>query len=220
MTRTPSAAQTASTSFPSKKIAAARGPEPRQDRAVRTKAIVLKAAAELFAAHGFRETSVKDVAEAVEMTKGAVYFHYPNKEALAVAVVEEHYAQWPRLLEEVQAEQLPPLETAIAMLDRAALAFRDNVMVQAGARLQIERLQIDAELPTPYVDWTNLLHSLLIQAQEQGQLRPDADPAAAARALVAGFFGMQHISDVLHQRTDIEDRWPEVRDLFLRALRA
>lgn len=220
MTRNPSAAPTASTAFPNKRITAARGTEPRQDRAVRTKAVVLTAAAELFATRGFRETSVQDVADAVEMTKGAVYFHYPNKEALAVAVVEEHYAQWPSLLAEVQAEDLPPLETAIAMLDRAAIAFRDNVLVRGGARLQIERPHIDAELPTPYVDWTNLLHSLLTEARDQGQLRPDADPAAAARALVAGFFGMQHISDVLHHRADVEDRWSEVRDLYLRALRA
>jgi hypothetical protein len=34
--------------------------------------------------------------------------------------VEEHYACWPQILAEVGAEELPPLETAIAMLDRAA----------------------------------------------------------------------------------------------------
>ncbi|QEU91242.1 ScbR family autoregulator-binding transcription factor [Streptomyces kanamyceticus] len=216
---TADAAGTASVAFNARKITTARGPEPRQDRSARTKAVILDVASELFATRGFRHTSVKDIAEAVEMTKGAVYFHYPTKEALAVAVVEGHYAYWPRLLEDVQKRELPPLETALAMLDGAALAFRDNVVVRGGARLQIERPHIDAELPTPYVDWTELLRSLLSDAYDKGQLASDVDPGAAARSLVSAFFGVQHVSDVLHGRADITDRWAETRDLFLRALR-
>ena len=215
----PPATPGTSPTFATKKVTTVRGPEPRQDRAVHTRAVVLKAAARLFATRGFRHTSVKDVAEAVEMTKGAVYFHYPSKEALAVAVVEAHYAEWPKLLVKVQELGRPPLETALAMLDGAALAFRDSVIVQGGARLQIERPHIDAELPTPYVDWTNLLHTLLVQAQEQGQLADSVDPGAAARALVASFFGVQHVSDVLAGRADLEERWTETRTLFLAALR-
>lgn len=206
--------------FVQKKIVTRRGPEPKQDRSTRTRQLVLTAASELFAEHGFRHTSVKDVADRVEMTKGAVYFHYPTKEALAVAVVEEHYGRWPALLEQVVAEGYGPLDTVAEMLARAAMAFRDDVIVQAGARLQIERPQIDAQLPTPYVDWTELLESLLVSAQEGGELREGVRPAAAARSLVAAFFGTQHISDVLHGRTDVVDRWAEASDLLLAAIRA
>ncbi|MEU1309004.1 ScbR family autoregulator-binding transcription factor [Streptomyces cinnamoneus] len=206
--------------FSAKPIAVTRGPAPKQDRSIRTKALVLRAAAELFAAQGFRRTSVKDVADRVGMTKGAVYFHYPSKEVLAVAVVEHLYARWPVLLEEIRAEGLGPLETAEEMLSRAALAFRDDVIVQAGARLQIERPEIDAELPTPYVDWTQLLTELLTTAAADGLLRAGVVPEAAARSLVAGFFGMQHISDVLEHRADIAERWRELSDLLFLAVRA
>ncbi|MFE7189281.1 ScbR family autoregulator-binding transcription factor [Kitasatospora sp. NPDC057541] len=201
-------------------IVTRRGPDPKQDRAARTKLLVLTAAAELFAARGFRHTAVKDVAERVEMTKGAVYFHFPTKEALAVAVVEQHYARWPALLTEVTAEGHGPLETAARLLAGAATAFRDDIVVQAGARLQIERPQIDAELPTPYVDWTQLLATLLVRAEEAGELRAGVSPQAAARSLVAAFFGTQHISDVLHERTDVVERWSETAELLFRAIGA
>lgn len=206
-------------SFVQKKIVTRRGPEPKQDRSTRTRQSVLIAASELFALRGFRHTSVKDVADRVEMTKGAVYFHYPTKEALAVAVVEEHYGRWPALLEQVVAEGYGPLDTAEQMLRRAAAAFRDDVVVQAGARLQIERPQIDAELPTPYVDWTELLESLLVAAREAGELRDGVRPQAAARSLVSAFFGAQHISDVLHGRTDVVERWAESSELLFHAIR-
>ncbi|GGQ41292.1 ScbR family autoregulator-binding transcription factor [Streptomyces mutabilis] len=206
--------------FTPRRIPARRGSDPKQERSARTRLRVLNGAAELFTQYGFRQTSVKDVADRVEMTKGAVYFHYPTKEALAVAIVEEHYARWPKILEEVTAEQLGPLRTAARMLERAALAFQNDVLVQAGARLQIERPYIDAELPTPYVDWISLLESLLTSAQEAGELRPGVVPAKAAHSLVAAFFGSQHVSDVLSGRADVAARWQDLSELLFQALRS
>ncbi|MEV5144729.1 ScbR family autoregulator-binding transcription factor [Streptomyces sp. NPDC052727] len=197
-----------------------RGPHPQQERSIRTRAQILEAASEIFAARGYRGASVKDIAERVGMTKGAVYFHFPSKESLAIAVVEEHYTRWPATMEEIRAQGFTPLETVEEMLRRAAQSFRDDPVMQAGARLQSERAFIDAELPLPYVDWTHLLAVLLQEARETGQLRAGVDPAAAARSLVAAFFGMQHISDNLHQRADIMERWEELRELMFFALRA
>ncbi|MEV8545499.1 ScbR family autoregulator-binding transcription factor [Streptomyces sp. NPDC051572] len=193
---------------------------PGQERSTRTRLRVLMGAAELFTERGFRQTSVKDVADRVEMTKGAVYFHYPSKEALAVAIVEEHYARWPKLLGEVTDEGLGPVDTAVRMLERAAEAFRDDVIVQAGARLQIERPHIDAELPKPYVDWIALLESLLTSAREAGELRPGIAPDKAAHSLVSAFFGSQHVSDVLNRRADVVPRWQELSALLFHAIRA
>ena len=196
-----------------------RSPELRQDRAVRTRTQILTAAAALFSTAGFRGTSVLEVAKRAEVTKGAVYFHFPTKEILAVAVVEEHYARWPALLAELAADGLSPLDTAMAMLDRAAVSFRDDVVVRAGARLQIERTLIDISLPVPYVGWIDLVTELLEQAAAAGQLRPGTDPGAVARVLISGFFGLQHISETLHQRADIIERWQELRDLVLLSAR-
>ncbi len=192
----------------------------KQDRAIRTRAQTLHVAAQLFAERGFRATSMQHVAERLGMTKGAVYFHFPTKESLAVAIVEEHYGRWPMVVKEVQAEGLSPMRTAEEILNRAAVAFRDDPVMQAGARLQLERPHIDAELPTPYLEWTQLLTSLLVTARYSGELREGIDPEAGARTLVSAFFGMQHISDVLAHRADIVERWSEVRELTFFALRA
>ncbi|WP_063857139.1 MULTISPECIES: ScbR family autoregulator-binding transcription factor [unclassified Kitasatospora] len=199
---------------------ARRSPDLRQDRAQRTRELVLNCAAELFAARGFHGTSVQDVAAAAKMTKGAVYFHFPGKDVLAVAVVEAHYTRWPALLERARAQQAGPFGTVLAMVDGAAEAFAEDVVVQAGARLQLESILIGLPLPTPYIGWIELLADLLGQALEQGELRPDVDPGAAARTIVSTFFGMQHISATLYDRADLRERWREVRELVLLPLRA
>lgn len=46
------------------------------------------AAAELFARQGYHKTTITDIAQAVNLTSGAVFHHFPSKEALLEAVVD------------------------------------------------------------------------------------------------------------------------------------
>ncbi|MCZ0980731.1 ScbR family autoregulator-binding transcription factor [Streptomyces diastatochromogenes] len=151
--------------------------EPKQERARRTKSHILQSAAELFAERGYATVTLQDVAERAEMTKGAVYFHYTNKEALAVAVVQEHYARWPEILKGAEGSHAKPFDALAAVLDTVTQAFARDIVVQAGARLQIERALIDAELPEPYVGWEDYLTRLIAEARDAGELREEWNPA-------------------------------------------
>jgi AcrR family transcriptional regulator len=182
----------------------------KQERAVRTRGQVLDAAAEAFATKGFPAVTVLDVAELAGVTKGAVYFHFANKEALAQAVAEEFYHLLEMIGNEVQEAELSPLDAVAELLVRTALAFRDDITVQAGARLQIERSLIGAEMPMPYLGYTHSLTNWFKQAVEEGEVAADTDPDVTARVLVSAFFGAQHISWVLNDRADIAERVQEI----------
>ena len=54
---------------------------------------VLAAAVELFASRGFDATSIRDIAAAAQVQPASVYYHYPSKEALLVAIVDRAAAQ-------------------------------------------------------------------------------------------------------------------------------
>ncbi len=49
---------------------------------------ILMAATELFARQGYHKTTITDIAQAVNLTSGAVFHHFPCKEALLEAVVD------------------------------------------------------------------------------------------------------------------------------------
>jgi AcrR family transcriptional regulator len=51
-----------------------------------TQEAVRRAALELFAAKGYEGTSLREIAEAVDMTKAAIYYHFPSKEAVLLAI--------------------------------------------------------------------------------------------------------------------------------------
>ncbi|PKQ18660.1 MAG: hypothetical protein CVT68_02255 [Actinobacteria bacterium HGW-Actinobacteria-8] len=48
---------------------------------------ILAVALELFSARGYEGTSIRDIAEQMEMTKAAVFYHFPAKEDLLTAML-------------------------------------------------------------------------------------------------------------------------------------
>jgi AcrR family transcriptional regulator len=185
---------------------AATGRPPKQERAVRTRARILDAAAHAFAGKGYPAVTIQDVARLSGITKGAVYFHYANKGALAVAVVSEFYRRIKSLAHTVEQLGCPPLTSVAELLLRTAVALRDDILMQAAARLQIERAMIETELPVPYEEYTGLICGWLESGAREGRIVLTTSPHKLALVLVSAFFGAQHISWVLTERADIVER--------------
>lgn len=188
----------------------------KQDRAVRTRGQILQAAAQAFAAHGFPDVILQAIADRAGVTKGAVYFHFANKEALAVAVTKQFYVRLGGVVHSAMTAGDPASPaTILNILTTVARAFRDDTLIQAGARLQIERAYIKADLPVPYAEFTTLLTGLLVQCKDAGTISHTSDPAALARVLRSALFGAQHISWIQEDRADVVERVQEIAEAFL-----
>ncbi len=67
--------------------------EQNQRRRAETRARLLDSAMTLFAQHGYRETSVKMIAEHAGVAQGLLYNYFDGKEGLLVALFEESMSQ-------------------------------------------------------------------------------------------------------------------------------
>ena len=59
-----------------------------------TKARIRAVAMELFTAQGYEQTSLREIADRVGMTKASLYYHYPSKQALLLALVQPLVDDW------------------------------------------------------------------------------------------------------------------------------
>ncbi|MFG2827551.1 ScbR family autoregulator-binding transcription factor [Streptomyces sp. NPDC048434] len=191
-----------------------------QIRAETTRRSLLEAAATLFDERGYAGTSISDISAHSGRTSGAIYFHYASKEKLALAIVEEHFATWPHLIGRYQQPGLPALEKLIGLSFDVARAFRDDIIVRAGARLWAERKAIDTQLPAPFLGWIEAVTQLLEEAARNGEVAADVPPAATAHGIVCAFFGLHTVSDALDGRRHIEERLHDLWHLLLRGLQA
>lgn len=71
-----------------------------------TKRAILDAAVRLFVAKGFEETSLREIADAVGITKPSLYYHFASKLELLVAIVDPLLDDLRALADEV--EQMTP----------------------------------------------------------------------------------------------------------------
>ncbi len=94
---------------------------PRRDNRRRE---LLDAAAALFNAHGFDACSVRDIAAAIGMPPGSLYYHFRSKEELFVAVHEEGIR---RISEDIDAA-LAGVDEPWTRLERAAAAHLKAIL--------------------------------------------------------------------------------------------
>jgi AcrR family transcriptional regulator len=58
-----------------------------------TRARIQQVAVELFTEHGYEGTSLREIAERLDVTKAALYYHFRSKEDIIASLVEDYYGQ-------------------------------------------------------------------------------------------------------------------------------
>src|SRR3954462_11496184 len=106
----------------------------RQEYAAATRRALIESATRLFVEKGFATTSLEHVAADARLTRGAVYHHFANKQALFQAVLEEADAQTMELIVERSAGIASTWDAAVAGFD----AFPDRCLDPTYQRICFE----------------------------------------------------------------------------------
>ncbi|GAA1106570.1 TetR/AcrR family transcriptional regulator [Nocardiopsis composta] len=72
-----------------------------------TRAEIRETALELFAQQGFSDTSLRQIAERLQITKAALYYHFPSKQELLAEVVKPFLEEGEALLAAAEAAPDP-----------------------------------------------------------------------------------------------------------------
>lgn len=170
----------------------------KQARAVQTRRRIVEAAAGVFDEYGYERAAISEILRRAEATKGALYFHFTSKEALAQAVMDE------RTPTVAPPAQDSPLQTLIDVSHHFAHLLRTDPMVRAGARLAVEGVFHGG--PHPWGEWVDVATRLLTEAKERGEALPHVVPEQTAEVVVGAFTGMQLISEATTARADVAER--------------
>jgi AcrR family transcriptional regulator len=63
----------------------------QEERSEKSRQQILDAALKLFSHRGYGATSVRDIAEEAQLSKGNVYHHFPDKEAIFRALIDRYF---------------------------------------------------------------------------------------------------------------------------------
>jgi AcrR family transcriptional regulator len=132
----------------------------------------------LFVAKGVSDTTVRDIAQAVDISEGALYRHFLGKEELVWKMFERHYVAFAGRLQALADGETTARGQLAAMMRGFCRAHDDDptlfhflLFVQHG---QLSKLA--PETPTP----VTVMHTVLSRAIASGEIpRQDANLAAA-----------------------------------------
>ena len=157
---------------------------------------ILAAARRLFAQQGYTATSMRQVAETAGIGKATIYHHFPNKQAIVMALLGNNLARMAEALERVRAESDPRRRIQVATLGSVDFLFETADIMQIARReIPGARDQMQNRFASFFQEYMALLSESIRLGTQQGIFRA-VDPVASARVLmtmIQGTFAMAYL---------------------------
>jgi TetR/AcrR family fatty acid metabolism transcriptional regulator len=141
---------------------------------VATRERILHAALEVFAGKGYHRAIVDDIVRASGTSKGAVYHHFPNKEAVFLALVDDFAERLAGAVASAIGERHGALAKVEGALTAALTTFADDerlarlILLEAvslGATYQAKRAEVAGRFAA-------LIQGYLDEAAAEGSIAP------------------------------------------------
>jgi AcrR family transcriptional regulator len=151
---------------------------------------ILAEATRLFAEKGFLGTSVQEIVDAANVTKGALYYYYSSKDDLLYEIYHRVIEKELAMLDRVLAMNLSPADTVDALMTDIVIttaAHRDDVVIfqREMHRLSPEKLRaVRSDRRRYHVAFRGVIE----KGQSDGSFRSDV----SAELVTIGFFGLVH----------------------------
>jgi TetR/AcrR family transcriptional regulator, transcriptional repressor for nem operon len=176
------------------KNAHARLARPTTPRGAATRARIVEAAAGLVYRRGASATSLEDIMEASATSKSQLYHYFADKDALMRAVIE---FQTHRMMG-VQAAHLDVVDSlaglrrwrdAVVSMNKAARGVGGCPLGSLASELSDRSEGARALLAHGFELWESHLEQGLRAMRDRGEIKPEADPAELATAVIAALQG-------------------------------
>ncbi|WCT06262.1 TetR/AcrR family transcriptional regulator [Rhodococcus qingshengii] len=176
-----------------------------QDRAVRTREAIVAVAARHFDTDGYGHTSINTIIGTGKFAKGAIYYHFPSKDAIAEHLISD----WNHTLDDTirEAVDTDPGTTGgeklTAIFISLARQVTENTNLRAGMKLTCEPTINNG---AAFAHWVEVISDIIETAITEGELTDTPTTHRLAWNLCAGTIGAANASATLREDIDLATR--------------
>jgi TetR/AcrR family transcriptional regulator, transcriptional repressor for nem operon len=168
--------------------------ESTDKRSDTTRDQILRAAAHQFAQRPYYAVGLDDILAEAQLTKGAMYFHFRSKHALALALVDEQVVRADAAIKEVLTRKLSGLETLIDVSYMIAIGDITVDVTRAAFNL-LESVGRTEKLQERLLHgWIELLGEIAGRGIREGDIVDRGDPEDIGRLMVSIYMGLRQAS--------------------------
>ncbi|MFI5364785.1 MAG: TetR/AcrR family transcriptional regulator [Candidatus Binatia bacterium] len=167
----------------------------RPGRGTQSRRDLMDIAIDCFARYGYQATSIDRIAKAAGVTKGALYYHFKDKEELLFEAVKKRLGQFERRV----AGDLALVTDAATALREAARVCLDHATKSNHRRLMVTLMvealdtnpRLAAEFRAMMQRFRTFLADIVRRGQKDGEFRADVKPAVAAEVYAGAIMGAE-----------------------------
>jgi TetR/AcrR family transcriptional regulator, transcriptional repressor for nem operon len=170
--------------------------EVTDKRSDTTREQILRAAAHQFAQRPYYAVGLDDILAEAQLTKGAMYFHFRSKHALALAIVDEQTVKSGAAFQELFTRKLSGLETLIDVSFLITMADITEDITRAAFNLLESVGRTDKLQERLLGGWIQLLGEIAGRGIREGDIVDRGDPEDIGRLLVSIYMGLRQASNL------------------------
>ena len=182
-----------------------------------TRMMILQQAFELIYRQGYQATSIDEIIARTAVTKGALFYHFKNKEELGLAIINE--VMYPGLVPYMGAalNRSGDIRKDLYEMMRNLLLKAPFMKVEYGCPA-VNLIEEMAPLNAPFrkaltrivKEWQTAIEAAIIRAQADGKLNAAHDPKVISLYITANYGGVRNMGKVFG---------PEAYTTFLKAFK-
>ncbi len=165
-------------------------------KGLQTRQRIIEKSLQLFSIKGYFNTSVNDILEATQLTKGGLYGHFPSKEEIWYAVYDEAVKIWRSLVFQGIKENSSPVSRIEQIIENDIRNYLGGDVFEGGCfflNMLVELSGQSASMSKPilrgFVRFSRLMRKWLEEADAQGQLKPGLNFRDIANFIVISLNG-------------------------------
>lgn len=181
---------------------------------------ILRAAIDLFAASGYFNAKVSDIAKAAGVADGTIYLYFDGKEDLLITIFREHTRSYLQSLNrDLSTISRPDERMRVAIRHHLETLGRDRALAivsQVELRHSLKFMSLLSQQEV--ADYLNILRKIVEHGQNEGTFRRNLHPALVAKA-VFGVLDEMVTSWMLSEKEYVlGEQASDVADLILNGL--
>jgi TetR/AcrR family transcriptional repressor of nem operon len=171
-------------------------------KAEKTKSYIIEQAAPIFNMHGYKGTSMSQLTKAINMTKGAIYGNFKDKDEIAIAAFDYNFAEIKEKVRNVILSKDNACEKLIAFanfyIDEFAIISRNGGCPILNAAIDSDNVHppLKERVTQAIEDWTNSVSRIVYSGIKRKQINKNAKPEQFASLFVSLIEGGMMLSKV------------------------
>ncbi len=190
----------------------------RQARSEATRQKIIDSAIDLINEIGYPAAGLADIIERAELTKGALYYHFDSKEALATAIIEEGAVTVLDSFRNAGRSSSPAMENIIHGLFVVIDVLAGDRVTQAAGRLLRTFGGFNPAAKQTYAILLEEMTKAISGAIAEGDVRSELDPEQVGSSIVSTLLGAELLSSALADGEDMRTRLTHTWNVILPAI--